>query len=128
MVVVEKFGVDAPKTKALISALNEYELNDVLIVTPEVDENLFLAARNLYKVDVRDVAGIDPVSLIDANKAEIKAAVEKLFEVEVEGVRTVNVKGKTKRHGMSFGKRSDWKKAYVVLKEGQDIDFVGGAE
>jgi large subunit ribosomal protein L23 len=40
----------------------------------------------------------------------------------------VNVKGKTKRHGMSFGKRSDWKKAYVVLKEGQDIDFVGGAE
>lgn len=64
----------------------------------------------------------------DANKAEIKAAVEKLFEVEVEGVRTVNVKGKTKRHGMSFGKRSDLKKAYVVLKEGQDIDFVGGAE
>ena len=64
----------------------------------------------------------------DANKAEIKAAVEKLFEVEVEGVRTVNVKGKTKRHGMSSGKRSDWKKAYVVLKEGQDIDFVGGAE
>ncbi|HCY29440.1 MAG TPA: 50S ribosomal protein L4, partial [Alteromonas macleodii] len=52
LVVVEKFGVDAPKTKALISALNEYELNDVLIVTPEVDENLFLAARNLYKVDV----------------------------------------------------------------------------
>jgi len=40
----------------------------------------------------------------------------------------VNVKGKTKRHGMSFGKRSDWKKAYVSLKEGQDIDFVGGAE
>jgi large subunit ribosomal protein L23 len=64
----------------------------------------------------------------DSNKAEIKAAVEKLFEVEVEGVRTVNVKGKTKRHGQSFGKRSDWKKAYVVLKEGQDIDFVGGAE
>lgn len=66
--------------------------------------------------------------LKDANKLEIKAAVEKLFEVEVEGVRTVNVKGKTKRHGQSFGKRNDWKKAYVVLKEGQDIDFVGGAE
>lgn len=64
----------------------------------------------------------------DANKAEIKAAVEKLFEVEVNSVRTLNVKGKTKRHGQSFGKRSDWKKAYVVLKEGQDIDFVGGAE
>lgn len=66
--------------------------------------------------------------LKDANKAEIKSAVEKLFEVEVSGVRTVNVKGKTKRHGMTFGKRKDWKKAYVTLKEGHDIDFVGGAE
>ncbi len=66
--------------------------------------------------------------LPDANKAEIQAAVEKLFEVEVSGVRTVNVKGKTKRHGMTFGKRKDWKKAYVTLKEGHDIDFVGGAE
>lgn len=64
----------------------------------------------------------------DANKSEIKAAVEKLFEVEVSGVRTVNMKGKTKRHGMAYGKRKDWKKAYVTLKEGHDIDFVGGAE
>ena len=64
----------------------------------------------------------------DANKAEIKAAVEKLFEVEVDSVRTVNVKGKTKRTGMRVGKRSDWKKAYVTLKEGSEIDFVGGAE
>ena len=48
-----------------------------------------------------------------------------LFEVEVDSVRTLNVKGKTKRHGSSFGKRKDWKKAYVVLKEGQDIDFAG---
>ena len=64
----------------------------------------------------------------DAAKAEIKAAVEQLFEVEVAGVRTVNVKGKTKRHGMRMGKRKDWKKAYVTLKEGHDIDFVGGAE
>ena len=61
----------------------------------------------------------------NGNKAEIKAAVQKLFEVEVTGVRTLNVKGKTKRHGASFGKRKDWKKAYVVLKEGQDIDFTG---
>lgn len=64
----------------------------------------------------------------DANKSEIKSAVEKLFEVEVTGVRTVNVKGKTKRHGMRMGKRKDWKKAYVTLKEGHDIDFVGGGE
>jgi len=64
----------------------------------------------------------------DATKAEIKAAVEKLFEVEVTGVRTLNVKGKTKRTGMRFGRRSDWKKAYVTLKEGSELDFVGGAE
>ena len=64
----------------------------------------------------------------DADKTEIKSAVEQLFEVEVTGVRTVNVKGKTKRHGMRMGKRKDWKKAYVTLKEGHDIDFVGGGE
>jgi large subunit ribosomal protein L23 len=64
----------------------------------------------------------------DATKAEIKAAVEKLFEVEVNGVRTLNVKGKTKRTGMRFGRRADWKKAYVTLAEGSDIDFIGGAE
>ena len=67
-------------------------------------------------------------AVIDKYSSEIKAAVEKLFEVEVNSVRTVNCKGKTKRHGQSFGKRSDWKKAYVVLKEGQDIDFVGAGE
>ncbi len=59
----------------------------------------------------------------DATKAEIKAAVEKLFEVSVEGVRTLNVKGKTKRTRHGLGKRNDWKKAYVRLGEGQDIDF-----
>ncbi|WP_025740170.1 50S ribosomal protein L23 [Salinivibrio socompensis] len=64
----------------------------------------------------------------EATKKEIKAAVEKLFEVEVKSVRTLLVKGKTKRQGMREGRRSDWKKAYVSLKEGQDIDFVGGAE
>ncbi|MFM2485492.1 50S ribosomal protein L23 [Celerinatantimonas yamalensis] len=63
-----------------------------------------------------------------ATKAEIKAAVEKMFEVEVTGVHTLNVKGKTKRHGARIGRRSDWKKAYVTLAEGADIDFVGGAE
>ena len=91
-----------------------------VLVAPHVSEKSTMAAEANNTV-VFKVAK-------DANKAEIKAAVEKLFEVEVEGVRTVNVKGKTKRHGMSFGKRNDWKKAYVVLKEGQDIDFVGGAE
>ena len=64
----------------------------------------------------------------DATKAEIKAAVEKLFEVEVKDVRTLILKGKVKRHGARVGRRSDLKKAYVTLKEGQNLDFVGGAE
>lgn len=63
----------------------------------------------------------------DATKQEIAAAVELLFEVNVENVRTLNVKGKTKRFGQRMGKRSDWKKAYVRLAEGQDINFGEGA-
>ena len=80
LIVVEKFSVEAPKTKELISKLNELELSDVLIVTSEVDENLFLAARNLYKVDVRDVQGIDPVSLIAFEKVLITADAVKALE------------------------------------------------
>jgi len=59
----------------------------------------------------------------DAEKAEVKAAVEKLFDVKVEDVRTLNVKGKTKRTRHGMGKRNDWKKAYVRLAAGQEIDF-----
>ncbi len=59
----------------------------------------------------------------DATKLEIKKAVESLFEVEVAQVRTVCVKGKTKRTKFGMGKRNDWKKAYVRLNDGQDIDF-----
>ena len=65
---------------------------------------------------------------IDATKAEVKAAVQKLFEVKVDTVRTLVVKGKVKRHGQRVGRRSDWKKAYVTLEERQNLDFVGGAE
>ena len=61
--------------------------------------------------------------LSSANKTEIKAAVEKLFDVNVESVKTLNVKGKTKRFGRLIGKRSDVKKAYVRLKSGQEIEF-----
>ncbi|MCH8895506.1 MAG: 50S ribosomal protein L23 [Proteobacteria bacterium] len=60
----------------------------------------------------------------DANKAEIRKAVELLFEVKVENVTVVNVKGKAKRFGQTPGRRSDWKKAYVKLAEGHDIDFL----
>lgn len=63
--------------------------------------------------------------LPDANKAEIKNAVEALFKVKVEKVSTLNQKGKTKRTGRYLGKRSDWKKAYVTLAEGNDINFLG---
>ncbi len=80
LIVVENFSVEAPKTKALVAKLKELELNDVLIVTGEVDENLFLAARNLYKVDVRDVTGIDPVSLIAFDKVLMTAAAVKQVE------------------------------------------------
>jgi large subunit ribosomal protein L23 len=59
----------------------------------------------------------------DANKIEIKKAVEKLFKVKVVKVRTANVLGKTRRVGRSLGNRPDWKKAYVTLGEGQRIDF-----
>lgn len=58
-----------------------------------------------------------------ADKAEIKAAVEKLFDVSVEQVRVVNMKGKTKRTRYGVGRRNDWKKAYVRLSEGSDINF-----
>jgi large subunit ribosomal protein L23 len=64
----------------------------------------------------------------DARKEEIKEAVEQLFSVKVSKVRTVNVKGKAKRQGARMGKRSDWKKAYVSLEQGHEIDLaaVGG--
>jgi len=80
LIVVESFSVEAPKTKELKAKLSAMNLEDVLIVTPEIDENLFLAARNLYKVDVRDVAGIDPVSLIAFNKVLVTADAVKQIE------------------------------------------------
>ena len=80
LIVVENFAVETPKTKELVAKLKELDLKDVLIVTEEVEENLFLAARNLYKVDVRDVAGIDPVSLIGFDKIVVTAAAVKQIE------------------------------------------------
>lgn len=81
LIVVENFSVEAPKTQELKAKLKELDLKDVLIITEELDENLFLAARNLYKVDVRDVQGIDPVSLIAFDKVLVTAdAVKKIEE------------------------------------------------
>ena len=71
LLVVNDFSVDTHKTKALISKLNDFELDNVLIVSDQVEQNLYLAARNLHKVDVLDVAGLDPVSLIGFEKVLI---------------------------------------------------------
>ena len=58
-----------------------------------------------------------------ATKKQVKSAVEMMFDVEVDSVQVLNVKGKQKRFGRTLGQRSDWKKAYVKLKPGHDIDF-----
>lgn len=80
LVIVNDFAVETPKTKELVAKLKGLELKDVLIVTPEVDENLFLSARNLYKVDVRDVQAIDPVSLVGFEKVLMTASAVKQIE------------------------------------------------
>jgi len=82
LVVVEEFDLDAPKTKHLIAKLQEYSLTDVMIVTEEVSENLYLSSRNLHKVDVRDAAAVDPVSLINFEKVLVTVpALKKLEEI-----------------------------------------------
>ena len=63
----------------------------------------------------------------DANKIEVKRAIEALFKVKVEKVRMARYLGKIRRVGKSMGRRSNWKKAYVTLREGDKIDFFGGA-
>tara|TARA_R110000822_G_scaffold226254_14_gene359069 strand:- start:40899 stop:41513 length:615 start_codon:yes stop_codon:yes gene_type:complete len=80
LVVVEAFDLEAPKTKDLVQKLSEYNLKDVLIVTEEVSENLYLSSRNLHKVDVRDVVGVDPVSLIRFEKVLVTVPALKKIE------------------------------------------------
>ena len=90
-----------------------------VLVAPIVSEKATMTAEKhnqvLFKV------------LRDATKPEIKAAVELLFKVEVEGVQVVNQKGKSKRFGRSMGRRDHVKKAYVSLKAGQELNFSGEA-
>jgi len=80
LMVVEEFAVNAPKTKSLIAKLAEYDVTAALIVTEEVDENLYLASRNLHRVDVCDAAGADPVSLINSAVVMVTVASLKKFE------------------------------------------------
>ena len=80
LLVVNEFAVETNKTKALVAKLKENELDNVLIVSEQVEKNLYLAARNLHKVDVLDVAGIDPVSLIGFEKVLITVSALKKVE------------------------------------------------
>ena len=90
----------------------------MVLLSPVVSEKGAMAAKNQqYAFRVAT----------DATKREIGAAVEALFDVQVEGVQVLNVKGKKKRFGQRFGIRQDWRKAYVRLKPGHSIDFGGGA-
>jgi large subunit ribosomal protein L23 len=95
-------------------SLNKYHLATVLRA-PIVSEKSTIAAeknnRFVFKVQKQ------------ATKKQVKNAVELMFKVEVDSVQVLNVKGKQKRFGGSLGQRSDWKKAYVRLKPGHDIDF-----
>jgi large subunit ribosomal protein L4 len=83
LIALESFSVDAPRTKALLDQLKLLELRNVLIVTEEVDENLYLSSRNLKGVDVSDVAGIDPVSLISHDRVLVTVGALKKLEEEL---------------------------------------------
>ena len=96
--------------------MNQERLMKVLL-TPHISEKTTTMADSNNQIAFK--------VLPDATKPEIKKAVEMMFNVKVAAVQTANVKGKKKRFSQSVGRRSDWKKAYVTLEEGHDIDFLG---
>jgi large subunit ribosomal protein L23 len=97
--------------------MNQQRLMQVLLA-PQISEKATHVADKHEQVIFR----VAP----DATKPEVKAAVELLFKVGVESVQVANVKGKKKRFGRNMGCRKSWKKAYVCLKPGQEINFVDG--
>ena len=97
--------------------MNQQRLMQVLLA-PQISEKATFIADKNDQVVFRVVPS--------ATKVEVKAAVEMLFKVSVASVQIANVKGKSKRSGRSVGRRSDWKKAFVCLKPGQEINFVDG--
>ena len=181
IIVVDKFELEEAKTKIMIKALAELKIQSALIVIAEADMKIERSARNLPKVKVLRVEGLNVYDLLryehlvltergakttggevggmkslhdiiraplisekgtlltesanqvlfkvrpDANKIEVKQAVETLFKVKVVQVRMARYLGKMRRIGKNMGRRSDWKKAYVTLKEGDKIDFFGAA-
>ncbi|HHX81530.1 MAG TPA: 50S ribosomal protein L4 [Pseudomonadaceae bacterium] len=80
LVVVDDFKLDDHKTKSLLAKLNEFQLDNVLIVSEQVDKNLYLASRNLHGVDVMDADGVDPVSLIGFEKVLVTVPALKKLE------------------------------------------------
>lgn len=100
-----------------MSAISQERLLQVLLAPQISEKATYIADKNeqvVFKV------------ASDATKPEVKAAVELLFKVQVESVQVLNVKGKVKRSGRTIGRRKDWKKAFVCLKPGQEINFAAG--
>ena len=89
-----------------------------VLLAPQISEKATYVAEKNEQVVFRVASS--------ATKPEIKAAVELLFKVQVKSVQVANVKGKVKRFGKSTGRRKDWKKAFVCLNPGQEINFVDG--
>jgi large subunit ribosomal protein L23 len=106
-------------TAAAPNARQQERLMQVVLAPVISEKSTFVADKN-NQVVFRVVP--------DATKPEIKAAIELMFKVQVDSVQVVNVRGKGKRFGQSVGRRRHWKKAYVCLKEGQEINFAEQAE
>lgn len=100
-----------------MSAFSQERLLQVLLA-PQISEKATFIADKNEQVVFRVAS--------DATKPEVRAAVEALFKVQVESVQIANVKGKAKRFGRTMGRRKDWKKAFVSLKPGQEINFAAG--
>ncbi|OGA20864.1 MAG: 50S ribosomal protein L23 [Betaproteobacteria bacterium RIFCSPLOWO2_02_FULL_67_26] len=101
------------------NAQQQARLMQVILAPVISEKSTFVADKNrqvVFRVDSR------------ATKPEIKAAVEFMFKVEVQSVTVTNVRGKEKRFGQFLGRRNHWKKAYVCLKPGQEINFAEQAE
>ena len=100
-----------------MSAISQERLLQVLLAPQISEKATYIADKNeqvVFKVST------------DATEPEVKAAVEALFKVEVKSVQVLNVKGKAKRFGSNMGRRKNWKKAFVCLKPGQEINFAAG--
>ena len=97
--------------------MNKSQFN--LIIEPHITEKVLVLKEEQNKI----IFKVRP----DANKIELKSAIEDIFKVTVEKIATIKMKGKKKRLGLHQGKRSDWKKAIVTLKDGDSIEYFEGA-